>query len=359
SATAVSAAATAATAAADGTVLVAAASSLPRIDVTGLSPSQVAVSVDFSQPCILTGVLPSAACEEWCDSFMDDLGEEEVDFQVRDNRDGLSEVFRSSLTDFIYGLQDESTHDKSWYLLEEHLLELPQARPQLGALLATAQELLGPDEFQLFPSSVRPQNLCAIVGGVGARSFLHSDPMEWMGWNVLLEGRKLWTFLPPSPELDVPLGTYRLAPNAFGSHNISAGWQSNVDLYQRAGEVGVDARACALWPSEGGEGGEVMRQAVSGVQEQGELVLIPPRCWHQVYHLEPSVAVASQYMDHRVRHRVFRHILDWCGAAEEARPFPAQLDLLTHADQIREVLKAALVARLGPEEGQRCFDNLD
>lgn len=91
----------------------------------------------------------------------------------------------------------------------------------------------------------------------------------------------MWTFLPPLPELDSPLGTYRLAPNAFGSHNISAGWQSNVDLYQRArGAVGEGGGACALWPSEG-EGGEVMRHAVSGVQEQGELVLIPPRYWHQ------------------------------------------------------------------------------
>lgn len=59
------------------------------------------------------------------------------------------------------------------YLLEEHLLELPQARPDLSALLEVAQDLLGVDEFQLFPPSVRPQNLCAIIGGVGARSFLH------------------------------------------------------------------------------------------------------------------------------------------------------------------------------------------
>ena len=102
----------------------------------------------------------------------------------------------------------------------------------------------------------------------------------------MLEGRKLWTFLPPSLELDAPLGTYRLAPNAFGSHNISAGWQSNVDLYQRAEKTREGGRICALWPSEG-EGVEVMRHAVSGVQEQGELVLIPPRYWHQVCFLPP------------------------------------------------------------------------
>ncbi len=167
-------------------------------------------------------------------------------------------------------------------MLEEHLLGLPQARPELSALLSKAQDLLGTDEFELFPPSTRPQDLCAIIGGVGARSFLHSDPMEWMGWNVLLEGRKVWTFLPPLPDLDASLETYRLAPNAFGSHNISAGWQSNVDLYQQGSTSAVDGSTCASWPVEG-EGHEVMQHAISGVQETGDLVLIPPRHWHQVW----------------------------------------------------------------------------
>lgn len=166
-------------------------------------------------------------------------------------------------------------------MLEEHLLALPQGRPELSALLSKAQDLLGTDEFELFPPSTRPPNMCAIIGGVGARSFLHSDPMEWMGWNVLLEGRKVWTFLPPLPDLDASLETYRLAPNAFGSHNISAGWQSNVDLFQRGLTSAVDGSTCASWPVEG-EGHEVMRHVVSGVQEAGDLVLIPPRHWHQV-----------------------------------------------------------------------------
>lgn len=104
--------------------------------------------------------------------------------------------------------------------------------------------------------------------------------MEWMGWNLLLEGRKLWTFLPPLPELDAPLGTYRLPPNAFGSHNISAGWQSDVDLYRSAPPV-FDDRKGVSWPASG-VGQNVLTHAISGVQEEGELVLIPPRFWHQV-----------------------------------------------------------------------------
>eukprot|EP00903_Cladosiphon_okamuranus_P018378 g16905.t1 len=217
------------------------------------------------------------AIEEATASARDQAAERIAALQAQTGR---SEMFEASLVDFVQGLQEESTHDDSWYLLDENLLERPQARRELGALLSKPQDLLGDDEFQLFPPSIRPQNLCAIVGGVGARSFLHSDPMEWMGWNVLLEGRKLWTFLPPLPDLDASLGTYRLEPNAFGSYNVSAGWQSNVDLYQRGSTTSADGSTCASWPKEG-EGQEVMQHALSGVQECGDLVLIPPRHWHQ------------------------------------------------------------------------------
>lgn len=87
---------------------------LDRIDVAGLSASQIAKLVDFSRPCILTGVLPSPDCEDWCDAMLEDLGEETCAFQIRCNESGRSEVFESTLLDFVQGLQDESTHDDSW-----------------------------------------------------------------------------------------------------------------------------------------------------------------------------------------------------------------------------------------------------
>lgn len=129
--------------------------------------------------------------------------------------------------------------------------------------------------------------------------------MEWTGWNVLLEGEKLWTFLPPSSEFDEPLGTYRLAPNAFGSHNLSAGWQSNLDLYQR-GVTTNSGTTCASWPTKG-EGEEVMRHAVSGVQKQGDLILIPPRHWHQV-NLSPPNSTANLVVTTRIDTHVCAHL---------------------------------------------------
>lgn len=62
-------------------------------------------------------------------------------------------------------------------------------------------------------------------------------------------------------------------------------------------------------------------------------------------------------MDERVRDRVFRHILDWCGTGKEA--LSPSLDSLQPAEQALEVLKAALVARYGREEGLRAFEGLE
>lgn len=89
-------------------------SCLKRIDVEGLSPSQVQEQVDFHTPCILTGALKLTTSEAWCDALMESLGDSQVEYQIRDNDRAHSEMFRSTLADFIYNLQGESTHDHSW-----------------------------------------------------------------------------------------------------------------------------------------------------------------------------------------------------------------------------------------------------
>lgn len=89
-------------------------SPLRRVDVAGLAPSQISELLDSSQPLILSGVISGEECEAWCEAMMEDLGDVSVDYQVRSNHDGRSNVFRSSLADFVDGLQEESSHDNSW-----------------------------------------------------------------------------------------------------------------------------------------------------------------------------------------------------------------------------------------------------
>lgn len=86
---------------------------LQRIDVAGLEPSQIHNILDTSRPVILKGVISGHGCEAWCDSLMENLGDAMVDYQIRNNN-GRSSIFRSSLAEFIGGLQEWSNHDESW-----------------------------------------------------------------------------------------------------------------------------------------------------------------------------------------------------------------------------------------------------
>lgn len=170
--------------------------------------------------------------------------------------------------------------------------------------------------------------------------------------------------------MDECLEARRLESSAWdgGVYNVSAGWQSPLDLYQTPGAVAhawpsaealsnllPDARTAALaavqadcdrlvveaaagetasgagaaatgFPFAPSEAGLLLagsalggRRRVAVLQREGELLLIPPRWWHQTYHLEPSVALAGQYCNAQNGAGVATHVLDWCGVGAEAR----------------------------------------
>ena len=94
-------------------------------------------------------------------------------------------------------------------LIEHNIFNLPSEISELiiviGYLGEQIQNYFGENYFKYFPSTIQPKT-ALIIGGVGSRSFLHADPYEWMGWNYLLEGKKLWLFFPPD---DHPVSFFR------------------------------------------------------------------------------------------------------------------------------------------------------
>jgi hypothetical protein len=269
------------------------------------------------------------------------------------------------------------------------------------------------------------------VGGAGARSFLHADPYEWVGWNLLFEGCKVWTFFPPEVPM-VALGGRRNAPDAWGDAGLAAGWVvEDIDLYK---EIGLgpgpkgspptslnahlvsahqqlakkepegksktggsapprplcfhagDAQAlleAALAPAD------VIGRCVQVVQREGEMMIIPPAWWHQVYHVAPSIAVAGQYFNEDGKQRVFGHMLRW--SASQAPPSPSPPPSPTSSSpvsppvspspgqgkgeewiravlqglvgktaqaQVQAVLTAALEARLGTRAGKEALEKI-
>jgi len=296
-------------------------------------------------PTVLTHVYGDLHLDDWCKSLIERCGNTDIEYDVRFSQTGQVESYVAPFADFVAALPEQSDHDESSYLMTEDLLQRDALRG-LAAQLPHPEWLFGPDLFQHFPATVRPQQ-ALIVGGCGARSFLHADPYEWVGTNLLLEGRKLWTFFSP----DVPAELFharRNAPDAWGSFNVSAGWVSHdVDLYRhrqsiplgalvyyalKQARAGAGAGAAAEGRNEGLE--QLMRTTLAGawleaalsaqapatgavgdvkrhldmplflsgddrvdrcadprlqrgcvqiVQEPGDMILIPPNYWHQVH----------------------------------------------------------------------------
>jgi len=81
------------------------------------------------------------------------------------------------------------------------------------------------------------------------------------------------------------------------------------------------------------------------LQKAGDLLLIPAHWWHQTYALEPSLAVAGQYMNEGNSWRVMRHIAAWLGvpapAVEGLQELPARerVDAFLRGVLPREVLE--------------------
>ena len=239
----------------------------------------------------------------------------------------------------------------------------------------------------------------------------------------------LGTFLSP----DVPSSLFdarRNAPDAWGAYNISAGWVSDMDLYRHRQSfmLGSLAKADTLRKekAEKAVGGlhKITSSALNNkwlqtalshksnkdesqseiptannldipifmsgvdavdycqdsrfaagalqfVQEEGDLVLIPPRFWHQVYHLEPSIALASQYINTYGKDRTFKHILNWCSGSDTEelkieedssrnvrQDLPKNFDDLSDKEQVLAVLTAGLKQQHGRIKGSALMRKL-
>jgi hypothetical protein len=157
-----------------------------RIDARTLTKEDFQKCFDGKYPVILTNVF-KVDNEAWTNEMMKSVGADEVEYDVRHSSDGSIESYQATLNEFLSSLSDNSDHDENMYLMNEDLL---RNQTQLLDFLKSASSLFGDDLFEHFPKEIRPYQ-ALIVGGVGARSFLHCDPYEWMGMNYLFEGRKL------------------------------------------------------------------------------------------------------------------------------------------------------------------------
>ncbi|MDF6022327.1 transcription factor jumonji [Streptomyces sp. JH34] len=107
------------------------------------------------------------------------------------------------------------------------------------------------------PGDVRPDWVWLMIGGAGTGSPLHVDTMASSAWNLLGSGRKRWTFHPPG----------------------------------RAEEMRL------LPPGCGGPPGEDGADALTLLQEPGDIVVTPSGWAHEVHNLTGTVSVTANFVN--------------------------------------------------------------
>jgi hypothetical protein len=150
----------------------------------------------------------------------------------------------------------------------------------------------------------------------------------------------------------------RAALNAFGQIPLFlSGVNEMKPTIDRAGKTSIKA---------------LLKQNLRIIlQEEGDLVIIPPGYWHQVYHLEPSISVASQFLNSWNQKIVFNHIIslatesgDSSLSPEDVKQF-LQVELsqeifqsLTDREKVTKVIEVALKVRFGFKKGAKHYQDL-
>jgi len=368
---------------------------MQRIDARTLTYDSFRDLYDTKIPIILTHATEnpelwsedgrSAWMDKWLDRAVNEVasseddseqddgaedGERKVLYQIRE--DGVVKLYRLPLLDFIDGCMTESSHDSAWFHMDEKLIP-----SDMRTDYALSSRLIPPpgNMFELFPEIIRPSDRCVFLGGCGARSTLHRDPLDWTGTNFQFEGNKQWTLFKANERIDASLNAYEQKPVAWdaGAYDVGTGYESVFDLY----ETNPTKPASSMKKPGGSKGkrrngkekshqreahyeqekekSSSMEHILTNMvqpfleadeyiytcdQEEGDMIIIPPSFWHQTYYKTPCVSVASQYMNMKNMPIVYEHILVHCG--------------LTDAQQLNKLVnEAAEIAQNGSVDSYR------
>ena len=179
--------------------------------------------------------------------------------------------------------------------------------------------------FRWLPPELRFSDRALMFGGAGARSSLHADMTNWTGWNALFAGTKLWRFFPPTTAVPSVSRHGKLG-------NIAADYKSAVNTFevvclsQAAGKIGQEQQngqeeeeektsTAYEWQPDWKQHplmADIWSERIEFVQHPGDVVVIPPGWWHQVYHAAaPTIGFASQYAGRESLPDVLASIAEW------------------------------------------------
>ncbi len=205
-----------------------------------------------AQPVKLLGLTDTwPANTRWSfDSFTRRFGACNVNVEAH----GSGELKVMSLAEYLAGIETRAGRGadylKDWVFSEQ--------APELCDDYAVPE--LFPCYFSALDPELRPTFRWIYIGPRDSASNFHRDVAGTSAWNALIRGRKLWLFFPP---------------NDTDFNNLLDAFAPSAQL------ATVLAR----------------QQPTYCIQEPGEVIFTPSQWWHQVYNLEPSLAVTENFVD--------------------------------------------------------------
>lgn len=287
-----------------------------RFPAAELTAAQFAGLEAQRRPFIVQGGIDHWKARNWnMTSVVEQFGTTKVAFSQQ-LANGEVKTYQGPLSSFNTALSG-STHHRALYSLDEDLAySNDRVLDSLGEVLLGApngdiaqQSMATSNAFRWLPPELRFSDRALMFGGVGARSSLHADMTNWTGWNALFTGTKLWRFFPPATivpsvtrhgKLGNIAADYKSAVNTFDvvCLNQAANGQHS---YERQPDWQAHPEMAAVWP-----------ERIEFVQHPGEVVVIPPGWWHQVYHATaPTIGFASQYAGKESLPDVVASIAEW------------------------------------------------
>ncbi len=178
---------------------------ISELDASTLTKSTLVEAMNLNsnqenvRPLLIKNLFPTVQNDEWVTTLKSKLKNEKIEYEAKRLSEDSLEVYECKFQEYMKLIeQDQSDHEDSLYFMSEQILEKV---PQLSNSLQLPINLFENNQFNLFPPSLRPNN-ALIIGGSGAKSFLHIDPYEWIGTNYLVKGKKLCKYcIPPSLHL--------------------------------------------------------------------------------------------------------------------------------------------------------------
>lgn len=252
--------------------------------------------LEAGAPVLVTDAAPHLSGHRVLDfmpKLMSCAGKLHVSYEVQGPQDEVR-VQQSPLAMYIQDIQ-RSTPGRAFMMMSDDVL----CRPDLSEFVLPPS-CCEPDLLPSLPSELQPScRRTLLMGGKGAASQLHRDPVTCCGWHLLVLGKARWRLFPPGTE-----------PAELGAELGS--WGSGASL---ASSFSEDAAArCPGWGPE---------EVWEATQEMGEVLLIPTGWWHQLLLEDRSLAVIGHFVTETLMPLVAHEVALWLSSQATPEEPPA------------------------------------